>query len=161
MELEDFSILALFERHMFVCQNVRPEGAPRRSCTTDGKSELLPQLQQFAKAAADRSDGQGAHQQGWLPRPVRTWPNGGGLPGSVWYGHVLPRMRKRLLPSTWLAEGPSSGCGWLMNASTPRAARTVTNKAAYRGLLQAFRPQPDMKWIRRRRMYRPRSNAVS
>ena len=43
--------MALFERHIFVCQNVRPEGAPRPSCTADGTSELIPQLKKFAKAA--------------------------------------------------------------------------------------------------------------
>jgi hypothetical protein len=41
MKLEDFSFWHPFERHIFVCQNVRPEGAPRPSCTKDGKSELF------------------------------------------------------------------------------------------------------------------------
>jgi (2Fe-2S) ferredoxin len=43
--------LPLFEHHVFVCHNVRPEGAPRPSCTSDGKSELFTQLQQLTKAA--------------------------------------------------------------------------------------------------------------
>ena len=52
---EDFT-LPLFEHHVFVCHNVRPEGAPRPSCTSDGKSESARQLQQLTKAAglADR-----------------------------------------------------------------------------------------------------------
>lgn len=40
-----------YEHHVFVCHNVRPEGAPRPSCTSDGKSELFTQLQQLTKAA--------------------------------------------------------------------------------------------------------------
>ena len=39
-----------FQHHIFVCHNVRPAGAPRPSCTADGKSELHTQLQQLAKA---------------------------------------------------------------------------------------------------------------
>ena len=44
--------MPLYEHHVFVCHNVRPEGAPRPSCTADGKSELFVQLQQLTKAAA-------------------------------------------------------------------------------------------------------------
>ena len=43
--------MPLFKYHVFVCHNVRPEGAPRPSCTKDGKSELHTQLQQLTKAA--------------------------------------------------------------------------------------------------------------
>lgn len=43
--------MPLFEHHVFVCHNVRPEGAPRPSCTSDGKSEVFTQLQQATKAA--------------------------------------------------------------------------------------------------------------
>ena len=67
MQEEDF-ILALFEHHVFVCQNARPEGAPRPSCTKDGKSDLLPQLQMFAKAAG--LGGKVRIQQVRLPRPM-------------------------------------------------------------------------------------------
>jgi len=43
--------LPLYEHHVFVCHNVRPEGAPRPSCTSDGKSDLFTQLQQVTRAA--------------------------------------------------------------------------------------------------------------
>ncbi|MFP5234508.1 MAG: (2Fe-2S) ferredoxin domain-containing protein [Acidobacteriota bacterium] len=43
--------MPLYEHHIFVCHNVRPEGAPRPSCTADGKSELFVQLQQLTKGA--------------------------------------------------------------------------------------------------------------
>ena len=81
--------MALFERHVFVCQNVRPDGAPRRSCTTDGKSELLPQLQQFAKAAGltgvtgrVRINKSGCLDQCEHGPTVVVYPE------AIWYGNV-------------------------------------------------------------------------
>jgi (2Fe-2S) ferredoxin len=83
-----FSVLAPFERHVFVCQNVRPEGAPRPSCTSDGKSELLPQLQQFTKAAGlggkVRINKSGCLDQCEHGPMVVVYPD------AVWYGHVQP-----------------------------------------------------------------------
>jgi (2Fe-2S) ferredoxin len=88
MRAGGFSLLAPFERHVFVCQNVRPEGAPRPSCTTDGKSDLLPQLQQFTKAA-----GLGAtvriNKAGCLDQ-CEHGPTVVVYPEAVWYGHVQP-----------------------------------------------------------------------
>ena len=80
--------MPLFEHHVFVCHNVRPEGAPRPSCTTDGKSELHTQLQQLTKAAG-------------LGNTVRInkslcldqcehGPTVVVYPEAVWYGHVKP-----------------------------------------------------------------------
>jgi (2Fe-2S) ferredoxin len=81
-----FTVLALFERHVFVCQNVRPEGAPRPSCTSDGKSELFAQLQQFTKAA-----GLGGkvriNKAGCLDQ-CEHGPTLVVYPEAVWYGHV-------------------------------------------------------------------------
>lgn len=82
--------MPLFEHHVFVCQNVRPEGAPRPSCTTDGKSELLAELQTRVKAAG---------QAGQLGGPVRInkagcldqcehGPTVVVYPEAVWYGGV-------------------------------------------------------------------------
>jgi (2Fe-2S) ferredoxin len=80
--------LAPFERHVFVCLNVRPEGAPRPSCTTDGKSELLTQLQQAAKAAGLAGQVR-VNKSGCLDQcehgPVLVV-----YPEAVWYGHVQP-----------------------------------------------------------------------
>jgi len=45
------SRLSAFERHVFVCHNSRPAGAPRPSCTSDGSSDLHTRLQQLTKAA--------------------------------------------------------------------------------------------------------------
>lgn len=77
-----------FERHVFVCHNTRPEGAPRVSCTADGKSDLHAALQQQVRAAG-------------LGRRVRINKSGcldqcehGPMmvvyPEAVWYGNVRP-----------------------------------------------------------------------
>jgi (2Fe-2S) ferredoxin len=88
MRIGGFPLLAPFERHVFVCQNVRPEGAPRPSCTSDGKSELLPQLQQFVKAAGlggkVRINKAGCLDQCEHGPTVVVYPE------AVWYGHVQP-----------------------------------------------------------------------
>jgi len=80
--------LAPFERHVFVCQNVRPEGAPRPSCTKDGKSDLLPQLQMHLKAAGlntvIRINKAGCLDQCEHGPTVVVYPE------AVWYGHVQP-----------------------------------------------------------------------
>jgi (2Fe-2S) ferredoxin len=93
--LEDFLILAPFERHIFVCHNVRPEGAPRTSCTTDGKSELLPQLQQFAKAAglAGRIR---VNKSGCLDQ-CEHGPTVVVYPEAVWYGNVRPEDAEEIV----------------------------------------------------------------
>jgi (2Fe-2S) ferredoxin len=82
--------LPVFEHHVFVCQNSRPEGAPRPSCTVDGKSELLAELQTRTRAAS---------QAGLLKGPVRInkagcldqcehGPTVVVYPEAVWYGGV-------------------------------------------------------------------------
>jgi (2Fe-2S) ferredoxin len=89
------SSLAPFERHVFVCQNVRPEGAPRPSCTKDGKSELIPQLQQFAKAAGlagkIRINKAGCLDQCEHGPTVVVYPE------AVWYGHVQPEDAEEIV----------------------------------------------------------------
>jgi len=81
--------LAPFERHVFVCQNVRPEGAPRPSCTPDGKGELLPELKKFAKAAglegAIRINKAGCLDQCEHGPVMVVYPE------AVWYGFVHVR----------------------------------------------------------------------
>ena len=83
---EEEQQLALFEHHVFVCHNTRPEGAPRPSCTADGKSELHTQLQQLTKAAglgsAVRINKSGCLDQCEHGPTVVVYPE------AVWYGHV-------------------------------------------------------------------------
>ena len=54
--------MPVFKHHVFVCHNVRPEGAPRPSCTADGKSDVAAELQQRVKAA---------NEAGQLSGPIR------------------------------------------------------------------------------------------
>ena len=78
--------MPLFDHHVFVCHNMRPEGAPRPSCTSDGKSELHTQLQQLSKAA-----GLGAtvriNKSGCLDQ-CEHGPTVVVYPEAVWYGGV-------------------------------------------------------------------------
>jgi len=80
--------LPAFERHVFVCQNARPADAPRPSCTADGKSELLTQLQQLSKAAGlgvkVRINKSGCLDQCEHGPTVVVYPD------AVWYGHLQP-----------------------------------------------------------------------
>ena len=77
-----------FERHVFVCHNIRAADAPRPSCTSDGKSDLHTQLNQLAKAA-----GLGAtvriNKSGCLDQ-CEHGPTVVVYPEAVWYGHVRP-----------------------------------------------------------------------
>jgi (2Fe-2S) ferredoxin len=80
--------LPVFEHHVFVCHNARPEGAPRPSCTTDGKSDLFTELQQQVKAAGlggrVRINKSGCLDQCEHGPTVVVYPEG------VWYGGVQP-----------------------------------------------------------------------
>ena len=84
---EDFRLPA-FEHHVFVCHNVRPKGAPRPSCTSDGKSELHAQLQQLTKAA-----GLGPTvriNKSLCLDQCEHGPTVVVYPEAVWYGNVMP-----------------------------------------------------------------------
>ena len=87
--------MALFKHHVFVCQNARPEGAPRPSCTADGMSELIPQLKKFAKAAgldgAIRVNKAGCLDQCEHGPVVVVYPE------AVWYGHVQPEDAEEIV----------------------------------------------------------------
>ena len=77
-----------FEHHVFVCHNSRPEGAPRPSCTQDGKSDLHAQLQQLAKAAGLASKVR-INKSGCLDQ-CEHGPVVVVYPEAVWYGNVRP-----------------------------------------------------------------------
>jgi (2Fe-2S) ferredoxin len=77
-----------FERHVFLCHNHRPAGAPRCSCTADGKSDLHTRLQQLAKEAGlagrVRINKSGCLDQCEHGPVVVVYPE------AVWYGNVTP-----------------------------------------------------------------------
>jgi (2Fe-2S) ferredoxin len=80
--------LPAFEHHVFVCANARPAGAPRRSCTANGTSDLHTQLQQLTKAAGLAGRVR-INKAGCLDQcehgPVMVV-----YPEAVWYGNVQP-----------------------------------------------------------------------
>jgi (2Fe-2S) ferredoxin len=80
--------LPVFERHVFVCHNSRPAGAPRPSCTADGKSELHTQLQQLTKEAGMAGKVR-INKSGCLDQ-CEHGPTVVVYPEAVWYGHVKP-----------------------------------------------------------------------
>ena len=83
---QEADCLSIFKHHVFVCHNTRPEGAPRPSCTTDGKSELHSSCNNLPK------------RPGWETRcastsraaliNASTGPTVVVYPEAVWYGHV-------------------------------------------------------------------------
>ena len=80
--------MPLYEHHVFVCHNVRPEGAPRPSCTSDGKSELHTQLQTLARAAGI-TDRVRINKSLCLDQ-CEHGPTVVVYPEAVWYGGVRP-----------------------------------------------------------------------
>ncbi len=94
--------MAPFERHVFVCQNSRPEGAPRPSCTRDGKSDLLPQLQMYLKAAGIGNTIR-INKSGCLDQ-CEHGPTVVVYPEATWYGRVTPADVAEIVQSH-LVEG--------------------------------------------------------
>lgn len=84
-----------YERHVFVCHNTRPEGAPRPSCTADGKSEIHARLSQLAKEA-------GLTPQVRINKSLcldqcEHGPTVVVYPEAVWYGHVKPEDAEEIV----------------------------------------------------------------
>jgi len=77
-----------YERHVFVCCNARPEGAPRPSCTGDGTSVLHAELKQRVKAAG-LGDRVRINKSGCLDQ-CEHGPMVVVYPEAVWYGNVQP-----------------------------------------------------------------------
>jgi (2Fe-2S) ferredoxin len=80
--------LAKFEHHVFVCTNRREPGAPRPSCTSDGKGELHALMNQQV-AAAGLKERVRVNKSGCLDQcehgsTVVVYPE------AVWYGFVRP-----------------------------------------------------------------------
>jgi len=87
--------LPAFERHVFVCHNVRPADAPRPSCTADGMSALHARLQQLAKdaglAGKVRINKSGCLDQCEHGPTVVVYPD------AVWYGGVKPEDAEEIV----------------------------------------------------------------
>jgi (2Fe-2S) ferredoxin len=96
--------LPTFERHVFVCCNTRPEGAPRPSCTRDGSSALHAELQQGVKAAGlggrVRINKSGCLDQCEHGPTVVVYPD------AVWYGNVQPMDAAEIVAEHLVAGRP-------------------------------------------------------
>ena len=77
-----------FEHHVFVCHNVRPVDAPRRSCTADGKSDLHTRLQQLTREAG--LDGRVRINKSGCLDQCEHGPMVVVYPEAVWYCNVKP-----------------------------------------------------------------------
>ena len=91
---EDLS-LPLFERHVFVCHNFRPADAPRRSCTTDGQSELHTRLKQLSREAGFDATVR-INKSGCLDQ-CEHGPTVVVYPEAVWYGNVRPEDAEEIV----------------------------------------------------------------
>jgi (2Fe-2S) ferredoxin len=96
--------LPVFERHVFVCHNVRPEGAPRPSCTANGTSELHARLQQLAKEAGLAGKVR-INKSGCLDQ-CEHGPTVVVYPEAVWYGHVKPEDAAEIVSEHLIAGRP-------------------------------------------------------
>ena len=113
--------MPLFEHHVFVCHNTRPEGAPRPSCTADGKSELHTQLQQLAKAAGLGNTVR-INKSGCLDQ-CEHGPTVVVYPEAVWYGHVKPEDAAEIVQEHLVNGRPVERLRLPERASIRRPAR--------------------------------------
>jgi (2Fe-2S) ferredoxin len=86
--LEGRNQLPVFEHHVFVCTNTRPDGAPRPSCAPGGGNEVHAALQQAAKAA-NLAGRVRINKSGCLDQ-CEHGPTIVIYPEAVWYGGVKP-----------------------------------------------------------------------
>ena len=93
-----------YERHVFVCCNTRPEGAPRASCTRDGTSALLAELKQRANAAGLGSRVR-INKSGCLDQ-CEHGPMVVVYPEAVWYGNVQPGDAAEIVEEHLVAGRP-------------------------------------------------------
>jgi (2Fe-2S) ferredoxin len=80
--------LAKFKHHVFICGNSREPGNPRGSCTTDGKSELMPLFQARVKEAGIKPTVR-INKAGCLDQ-CEHGPTIAVYPEAIWYGFVTP-----------------------------------------------------------------------
>jgi len=86
--VESCSVLSMpkFEKHIFICGNQRPPGAPRPCCDPDGRAELQKAFKE--KLATRGLKGKvRANQSGCLDQ-CEHGPNLVVYPDTVWYGRV-------------------------------------------------------------------------
>ena len=93
-----------FEKHIFICGNQRPPGAPRPCCDPEGRAELQ-------KAFKDKLAARGlkgiarANQSGCLDQ-CEHGPNLVVYPDAVWYGRVTLADLDEIIESHILGGKP-------------------------------------------------------
>lgn len=93
--------MARFEHHVFVCENVRPPGAPRGCCAAKGAGEVRVRLKELLDAKGLKGRVR-ANSAGCLDQCA----HGVAMvvyPGQTWYGGVTPADLPEIVDA--LAEG--------------------------------------------------------
>jgi len=100
---------------MYLSVTTRGRGAPRPSCTRDGKSDLHAELQRLAKAAG--LDGRVRIKQIRLPGPMRARTDGGGLSRGGLVRNVRLETRAEIVAEHLVADtgGAAAHCGRMLN----------------------------------------------
>ena len=96
--------MSAFEHHVFVCHNSRPAGAPRPSCTADGKSDLHTRLQQLTKEAG--LEGRVRINKSGCLDQCEHGPTVVVYPEAVWYGNVRPEDAAAIVAEHLLGGRP-------------------------------------------------------
>ncbi|MGC9157849.1 MAG: (2Fe-2S) ferredoxin domain-containing protein [Terracidiphilus sp.] len=93
-----------FDRHVFVCCNVRPAGAPRPSCAHDEASDLHAELRRRTQAAGLESKVR-INKSGCLDQ-CEHGPMVVVYPEAVWYGNVHPADAAAIVEEHLIAGRP-------------------------------------------------------
>ena len=106
-----------FEKHIFICGNQRPAGAPRPCCDPAGQAELQKSFKE--KLAARGLKGKvRANQSGCLDQ-CEHGPNLVVYPDAVWYGRVTLDDVDEIIESHIVGEGRSRDLRCPTPVSTP------------------------------------------
>ena len=107
-----------FEKHIFICGNQRPAGAPRPCCDPTGQAELQKSFKE--KLAARGLKGKvRANQSGCLDQ-CEHGPNLVVYPDAVWYGRVTLADVDEIIESHIVGGNRWSGWCCRIPASTPK-----------------------------------------
>ena len=93
-----------FKHHIFVCENVRPEGDPKGCCSQKGSAAIRVTLKQEIKQRGLRGTVR-ANQSGCLDA-CEFGPSVVVYPEGIWYGRVTPEDVPEILESHLIGGKP-------------------------------------------------------